>query len=49
MSAAHASFASGFAAALGLAALIAASIAAGVWLLAGASDAERVRGAASNG
>lgn len=49
MSAAHASFASGFAAALGLAAVIAVSIAAGVWLLAGKSEAARMRGAASNG
>ncbi len=48
-SAAHASFASGFAAALGVAAVVAASIAAGVWLLGGRSEATRTGAVASNG
>ncbi|WP_454873604.1 MFS transporter [Paraburkholderia xenovorans] len=49
LAAAHASFASGFAAALGLAAAVAVSIAGGVWLLAGRGEAARARGVASNG
>jgi predicted MFS family arabinose efflux permease len=49
VSAAHASFASGFAAALYLAGAAAASIATAVWLLGRNSDAVRVRGVASNG
>lgn len=49
MSAAHASFASGFAAALGLAGLAAAAIAGGVWLLGGRAETARLRGVASNG
>jgi EmrB/QacA subfamily drug resistance transporter len=48
VSAAHASFARGFAAALGVAAAVAASIAAGVWLLGGRREAEQVGGMASN-
>jgi predicted MFS family arabinose efflux permease len=49
VSAAHASFASGFAAALYLAGAIAVSIAAGIWLLGRKGDAVPVRGVASNG
>ena len=48
-SAAHASFADGFAAALGVAGLVAASVAAGVWLLAGRAEVVRARGVASSG
>ncbi|CAB3787424.1 Multidrug resistance protein Stp [Paraburkholderia ultramafica] len=48
-SAAHASFADGFAAALCVAGLVAASVAVGVWLLAGRAEALRMRGVASNG
>ncbi|MFM0736168.1 MFS transporter [Paraburkholderia xenovorans] len=47
--AAHASFASGFAAALGLAAVAAASIAAGVWMLGGRRERADNRSIASNG
>ncbi|MFM0031065.1 MFS transporter [Paraburkholderia madseniana] len=49
VSAAHASFASGFAAALYLAAAAAASIAAGIWLLGRRGETARVRGIAANG
>jgi Na+/melibiose symporter-like transporter len=49
MSAAHASFASGFAAALYLAGAMAVSIAAGIWLLGRKGEAVRVSGVASNG
>ncbi|WCM24633.1 MFS transporter [Paraburkholderia bryophila] len=48
-STAHASFASGFAAALALAGLAAAAIAAGVWLLGGRAEVARVSGVVSNG
>lgn len=49
VSAAHASFASGFAAALYLAGAAAASIAAGIWLLGRRGETARVRGIAANG
>jgi MFS family permease len=48
-SAAHASFASGFAAALYLAGAAAVSIAAGIWLLGGKGKTVQVRRVASNG
>jgi MFS family permease len=47
--AAHASFADGFAAALRVAALVAASVAAGVWLLAGRAQGRRVCDAGPDG
>ncbi|MFM0339660.1 MFS transporter [Paraburkholderia fungorum] len=49
VSAAHVSFADGFAAALYLASAVAASIAAAVWLLGRRSDAVPARGVVSNG
>lgn len=49
VSAAHASFASGFAAALAVAGAMAVAIAAGIWVLGRGSDAVRVGGTASNG
>lgn len=48
-SAAHASFAGGFAAALCVAGLVAASVAMGVWLLGGRSESVPAQTAASNG
>ena len=49
VSAAHASFASGFAAALAVAGAMAVASAAGIWVLGRGSDAVRVGGTASNG
>jgi EmrB/QacA subfamily drug resistance transporter len=49
ISAAHASFADGFAAALCVAGLLAAALAAGVWLLAGRAESVRAAEMASNG